>query len=287
MKRFDMAFPQSVEEVSELLAEHPDGRLIAGGTALTVLMKEGVYFPDLLVNLRALEDDLRYVREADSAIHVGALATLRDVERHAAVREKLPTVVSCLEEIAGVRVRNSATIGGHLAHADANLDLPPVLAGLDAEVVLARGGTTRTLPLEDFILGYYDTALEADELITELRVPTTEPRPRGVYLKHRYFSEVDWPCVGVAAFAVDNGGGLRDVRVLLNSVSDSPVLRVDGIGDVVQGELTDEAVDSIADLAMEQAQPVDGLRGSAAYKQRMVGVFTRRALDRLRAGGGA
>lgn len=282
MSRFEMAFPETVEDVTELLVEHPDSRVIAGGTALTVVMNEGLRPPELLVNLRPLEDDLRYVRDTGSAIEVGALTTLREMERDEAIAAAFPVVVSCLREVAGVRVRNAATIGGHLAHADERLDLPPVLAGLDAEVVLARDGDRRRLDVEDFLLGPYETALDPGELVTGLVIPKPPPGRRGVYLKHRYYSAVDWPCVGVAAFAT---AGVSDVSVLLNAVGDSPVLRVEGVDDVVDGELAEEAIAAVADLAMEQADPVDDLRGSAAYKERMVGVFTRRALERLRGGG--
>lgn len=284
MKPYDMAFPASVAEACDLLAEHPESRIIAGGTALTVLMKEGVYFPDLLINLRPLADELAYVREADDRVRIGALTTLRELERNTVVRENYPTVVECLGEIAGVRVRNSATIGGHLAHADANLDLPPVLAGLGAEVVVTDGRSDRRLPIDDFLLGYYETALEGGELVTAVELPAADPETRGVYLKHRYFSEVDWPCVGVAAFGTGGNGTVTAVEVLLNSVSDTPVLRVEGIDKVVDGALTDDAIEAVADLAVDQADPVDDIRGSAAYKERMVGVFTRRALERLQGG---
>lgn len=281
MRPFDLATPASVGEAADLLAENPGARVIAGGTALTVLIKEGVYFPDLLVNLRPLEDELRYIRADDDAIRLGALATLRDLERSAALAKALPTVVECVGEIAGVRVRNSATIGGHLAHADANLDLPPVLAGLEAEVVLTDGEMERSVSVESFLQGYYETAIEPGELVTEIRIPRPAPTTRGVYRKHRYYSSVDWPCVGVAAFAAGEPDDVRDVRVLLSAVSDTAVLRVEGVDAAVDGALTDDAIDAVATLAREQASPVDDIRGSAAYKERMAGVFTSRALEAL------
>lgn len=282
MRPFEMAFPESVEEAADLLAEDPECRPIAGGTALTVVMKEGVYFPDRLVNLRPLADELRYVRETDDAVRVGALATLSDLAGHEAVRESFPTVAACLEEVAGVRVRNSATVGGHLAHADPKLDLPPVLAGLDAEVVLTDGRDDRRLPIESFLVGSYETALEPGELVSALVIPKRDPPVRGVYLKHRYYSAVDWPCVGVAAFGEPAAEGLRAPRLLLSAVSETPALRVEGVADRLDPRLDDASIAAVADLAAEQARPIDDLRGSAEYKRRMVGVFTRRALERLR-----
>lgn len=273
-----MAFPESVAETCELLADNPDMRVIAGGTAVTIVMKEGVYHPDALINIRGLEDDLRFIRSSDDEVRIGALSTLRDIERHDLVTEHFPAVEQCLEEIAGVRVRNSATIGGHLGHADIHLDLPPVLAGYGAEVVLSDGTDERRVPLEDFMVGYYETAIEPGELITEVALPIPPSDTRGTYLKHRYFSEVDWPCVGVAAFAEGSDGALENVRVLLNSVSPQPIMRVEGVEDVVDPELTEAAIDAVAELAEDQARPTDDIRGSASYKERMAGVFTRRAL---------
>lgn len=282
MKSFDMAFPETVEGACELLASNPGSRVIAGGTALNVVIKEGVYAPELLVNIRGLAEEHAYVREEDDAIHIGALATLRDIERSDVISEYVPVVTECLQEIAGVRVRNSATIGGHLAHADVHLDLPPVLAGYGARVVVSDGDDERELPLEEFMVGYYETELDDAELVTEVIVPKPESGTRGTYVKHRYFSEVDWPCVGVAAFAVAAGDGVQDVRVLLNSVSHRPIFRIDGVEEAISGSLSDENIEAVAEMTAEQVNPSDDLRGSAAYKERVAGVFTKRALRELR-----
>lgn len=281
MKPFEMAFPESVEEACELLAQHDDCEPIAGGTALTTVMKEGVYHPDILVNLRGLEDTLGTIEDEGDSIRIGALATLREIETDETIQEHFPTVSDCLSKIAGVRVRNSATLGGHLAHADIHLDLPPVLEGYNAAVVVTDGSETRELSVAEFMQGYYETDLDDGELITEIRVPKPGPDTVGTYLKHRYYSEVDWPCVGVAVFAVHRGDRFEDVRVLLNSVSQAPVLEVDDIETVTGGELTDDEIEAVAELAAEQSQPIDDIRGSAAYKERMTSVFTERALKEI------
>ena len=282
MKPFDMEFPETVSEASTLLAENDGARLIAGGTAMNVVMKEGVYHPDLLINIRGLADDLSYVEETDDEVRIGALTTLREVESDPIVREHVPTVAECLEKIAGVRVRNTATLGGHLAHADIHLDLPPVLGGYDAEIVVSDGDDTRRMHVEEFLQGYYETDLADEELITEIVMPKPGSDVEGTYLKHRYYSEVDWPCVGVAAFVTTDGDGeVESARVLLNSVSTSPILRVEGVDDAIDGTLSDDAIEAVADLARDQSQPSDDLRGSAEYKERMAGVFTRRALEAL------
>lgn len=276
-----MAFPRSVEQACDLLAENPEARVIAGGTALTVVMKQGVYQPETLINIRGLDEDLEYVQEGDEEIRIGALVTLREMERRDPIRQHFPTIVACLQEVAGVRVRNTATIGGHLGHADIHLDLPPVLAGYGAEVGVSDGDTVRRIPIEEFMVGYYETSLEAGELITEIALPIPPTDTRGTYLKHRYFSEVDWPCVGVAAFAEGENGVDENVRVLLNAVSPRPIMRLDGVDDLVNGRLTEDSIAAVAELARDQAQPTADIRGSATYKKRMAGVFTRRALAEI------
>lgn len=282
MKSFDMAFPDTVGDACRLLRENPDSQLIAGGTAITVVMKEGVYAPDLLVNIRGLEDEHAYVEADEDVVRIGALTSLREIENSDVVAEHLPVVAECLQEIAGVRVRNSATIGGHLAHGDIHQDLPPVLGGYDAEVRVTDGDSDREIPVEEFMQGYYETDLGDAELVTELVVPKPDPDTRGTYLKHRYFSEVDWPCVGVAGFCVENGEGITEPRVLLNSVGRSPIYRVDGVEETLDGSLTDDGIDEVAAKVREQVEPSDDLRGSAEYKERMAGVFTKRALRELR-----
>lgn len=282
MKSFDMAFPETVGDACELLREHPESRVIAGGTALNVVMKEGVYAPDVLVNIRDLADEHAYVDVDGDAVRIGALTTLREIENSALVAQHLPVVTECLQEIAGVRVRESATIGGHLAHGDIHQDLPPVLGGYDATVVVTDGEDHRQVPVGEFMQGYYETDLDDDELVTELVVPKPAPATRGTYLKHRYFSEVDWPCVGVAAFCVGNGAGVESPRVLLNSVGRSPIFRADGVAEVLDGSLDEDAIEEVAEMVREQVTPSDDLRGSAVYKERMAGVFTERALRELR-----
>lgn len=282
MKPFTMAFPETITEACETLATTENAQLIAGGTAITVVMKEGVFAPDELINIRGLEPDLRYIDNDASGVEIGALATLRDIETNDHIQTHFPTISDCIREIAGVRVRNSATIGGHLAHADIHLDLPPVLAGYDATVTLTNGDETRTLPITEFMQGYYETALDADELITSLTLPIPDHTVTSTYLKHRYFSAVDWPCVGVAAFASIPDDRITTLRVLLNSVSPTPILDVPGINDLHDGQLTPDSIDAIAARAKAHAQPSSDLRGTAAYKERMVEVFTRRALNALK-----
>lgn len=275
MEPFELFLPETFDEAVDLLSSNPGAKPIAGGTALTTLMKERVIQPDALVNLRGLRADHRYVRSAGDEIRIGALTTLRDIETSDVVRETLPVVAETAGKIASIRIRNVATIGGNLAHADPDLDLPPVLAGIDAEVVVHGTAGERAMDIKEFVQGYYQTDLEPHELVKELRLPV-DPDRRGVYLKYRSLSAADWPCVGVAAFTDPAWDGVP--AVYLNSVADTPVFGLDGLTEVFADGVTEAAITAAGELATEQCDPVGDARGSAWYKRRMAGEFTERAL---------
>lgn len=277
MEPLEMYFPETFEEACTLLAGE-DLKPISGGTAMMTMLKEGVIQQGSLLNLRTLQADHQYIERRDEGIHIGALATLRSIETHPTVEESVPLVAECLAEVASIRVRNAATIGGNLAHADPDLDLPPVLAGLNTELVVQGSSGERTVPFTAFIEGFYQTDLADDELITEVRIPIV-PGRTGAYVKHRSLSEADWPCVGVAAF-FDDGSPVP--TVFINAVSDTPIFRVDGLDEVFADGISDDAIERAGELAESQCDPIGDARGSAWYKQRMANVITKRAIRKAR-----
>lgn len=274
MQTFEMLFPDSFEEAGNLILEH-NAKPIAGGTALTTLMKENVFQPETLVNLRNLDEDHDYIERDGDRLRIGALTTLREIETSTLVADNATVVTECLSQVASIRIRNVATIGGNLAHSDPDLDLPPVLAGLDAGIVVGGASGERTVDIKDFILGYYDTDLGRGELVKGLEIPIS-PDLEGVYLKHRSLSEADWPCVGVAAF---HDGDIPQIYV--NAVSDTPIFQPDGLAEVFNDGVTAEAITAAGDLVHEQCDPIGDARGSAWYKRRMAKEFAERALHEV------
>lgn len=272
MEQFEMEFPDSFDQAVAMLSEG-NKKPISGGTALTTLMKERVYQPETLVNLRQLSEEHRYIERADNEIRIGALTPLREIEQSDLVREAVPVVAETASKIASIRVRNVATIGGNLAHSDPDLDLPPVLAGLGARIVVHGPDGERTQEITDFIQGYYQTDLAPNELVKAVHIPI-DSSVDGVYLKHRALSEADWPCVGVAAFQRDDGVP----AVYMNAVADTPIFSIDGLDDVFADGITEEAIEAAGDLAHEQCDPIGDARGSAWYKREMAKEFTERSL---------
>lgn len=272
MEQFEMEFPTSLDQAVEMLSEG-NKKPISGGTALMTLMKERVLQPETLVNLRGLADEHRYVERTDDEIRIGALTPLRAVEQSDVIAESVPVVAETASKIASIRVRNVATIGGNLAHSDPDLDLPPVLAGLNADIVIHGTDGERTVPIREFIQGYYQTDLAPNELVKAVHVPI-DPEVQGVYLKHRALSEADWPCVGVAAFQ----RGEDVPSVYMNSVADTPIFSLDGLEEVFEDGITEASIEAAGDLAHDQCDPIGDARGSAWYKREMAKEFTQRSL---------
>lgn len=217
---FELHEPRSLGEALGLLAEAgEDARPIAGGTALSLLMGYGFLRPEVLVSLRHLRDELGGVgSDVTGGLRIGAATTLRELERSTVVADDLPTVASATRHLANVRVRNVATIGGHLAHGDPHMDLPPVFMALDARVRLASARGFRWLPVSELYLGYYETAVADDELITDVLVPAERRDVAAAYRRFTARSVDDWPLLGVAASGWPSGGALTGVRLAVSGV---------------------------------------------------------------------
>src|SRR5512134_1087921 len=242
MTPFELLEPRTLREAAGLLASaEPSVRPIAGGTAVMLMMKMGVLRPSRLVSLRAVEKRYSGIEAgADGGLTIGALATLASLERSPAVKSRAPVIIRALKTLANVRVRNVATVGGHLAHADPHMDLPPVLIAIGASIVVVGPGGERTLPLEKLYAGYLETTLGHSELIAEVRVPAQGPR-RAAYLKCTTRSADDWPALGVAVVLDADGGAVRDSRIVIGAATDTPA-RLVNAEKVLRGARVDDAV---------------------------------------------
>jgi aerobic carbon-monoxide dehydrogenase medium subunit len=287
MTPFELAEPGSLSEALGLL--DPDDasvRPIAGGTALMLMMKAGVFRPARLVSLRALRELSAIEQLPDGGLKIGAMTPLAVVERSTAVAAHAAVIVRTLRTLSNVRVRNVATLGGHLAHADPHMDLPPVLIALDAHVVVASRNGERTIPVADLFAGYFATVLARNELITALIVPTQGAR-RSAYLKCTTRAVHDWPALGVAVSVERADGKLRNARIVVSAATERP-LRLPGAERALEGGRVEEALlRQAGDVAAGEAETISDGQGSAAYKRQLVRVYVRRALAAALADGAA
>ena len=264
--------PTSLEEALERKAEHgEEATVVAGGTFLAILINQRLLAPSLLLGLRDVAG-LSYV-EANGDLRLGAMTTHRAVELAPAVGSGWPALARAVSLVASPRVRNQATVGGVLADADYASDPPAMLAALGGRVVARRRGGEREIPVEELITGYYETSLAPEELIVEARVPAGA---RAVYRKFRSRSHEDRPCVSVAA-AVRDGA----LRVVVGAVAARPQYFPEICALADGGEVDGELAAEIGQRYAEEIDPLSDVRGSAAYRRRVIAVEIRRALEEL------
>lgn len=276
---FEMVEPASLQEAVSLLdPQEPTIRPVAGGTALMLMMKSGVFQPTRLVCLHGIEPEhSRITLAADGALRIGAMATLRQVEKDANVAARLPVLKRAMRSLSNVRVRNVARVGGALAHGDPHMDLPPVLAALGARVAIAGPKQSRAMPLEELYAGYYETVLEKNELITAVTVPALDGR-KAAYMKVTSRTADDWPSLGVAvSFALKNGA-IRDPVVVVSAAT-VKVTRMKNAEAVLQNAAPDDpTLRRAGDAAAEEAEILSDAHGSAPYKRELLRVYLRRAV---------
>jgi carbon-monoxide dehydrogenase medium subunit len=287
MTPFELAEPATLKEAIALLdPDDPTVRPIAGGTALMLMMKVGVFRPGKLVSLRNVKDLTSIDATPDGGLRIGAMTPLAAIERSAAVRAHAPVITRTMRTLSNIRVRNVATIGGSLAHADPHMDLPPVLIALGAQVVAAGPAGERTIPVEKLFAGYYETVLARNELITSVVIPAQGDR-RAAYLKCTTRAVHDWPALGVAVAVERDGATVRDARVVVSAATETPT-RLAGVEQVLRGGAAGDALwRQAGEAAAAEAETISDGQGSAAYKRQLVRVYVARALAAaLQANGG-
>jgi carbon-monoxide dehydrogenase medium subunit len=258
--------PESLDEALALKAERGDeATVVAGGTFLAILMNQRLLSPTCLLALREVAGLERI--EVGEELTLGAMTTHRAVERSTEVGRGWPALARAFSLVASPRVRNQATVGGVLADADYASDPPSMLVALGAIAVARSVRGERRIPVEELIRGYYETSLGPDELLVEVRVPRVD---RSVYRKFRSRSHEDRPCVSVAAA---RAGG--ELRVVVGAVAGRPQHFPELCA------LEDPA--AVANAYAEAIDPISDVRGSAAYRRRVIAVEVRRALEELAA----
>lgn len=276
---FTLHRPATLAEASRLIDEHGDSAaFVWGGTELLLLLKLGFGSFDHLVDLKGIDGLAGIAVDGDTLV-VGGGTTHGEIERSALVTGRLPALAAMARQVANVRVRSAGTIGGNLCFADPHSDPATFLCALGAEVECRRGeGAPRRLPVGDFVLGPYTTALVPGEVLTAVRIPLTA----GLAVVHDKLAIHERPAVTVTCAARVDGGAVADVRVSVGSVGPRPVRAVEAEALLHGRPVADAAavLDGAGRLAAEASGAVEDANGSAEYKRQLVSVLVRRALAR-------
>jgi carbon-monoxide dehydrogenase medium subunit len=287
MTPFELLEPNSLKEALGLLdPDDPSVRPVGGGTALMLMMKAGVFRPTRLISLRKIGGLSGIKAGRDGGLTIGAMTPLAALEHSADVARVAPVITRAMRRLSNVRVRNVATVGGAIAHGDPHMDLPPVLIALGASVTLISPTGERTIKVEDVLTGYYETALEKNELISELTIPAQGAR-RAAYIKFTAGSAEDWPALGVAVSLDTDGDTVRSATVVASAAT-ARAIRLTGAESALKGaRIDDKTLARAGDAGAQEAEVISDVRGSAPYKRELIRVHVGRAVRRALAANGA
>jgi len=279
MKNFEYLEPTTVAEACALLKQSGgEAKIFAGGAHLTILMKQGLYQPRALINIKKIAE-LKGIRCDDAGLSIGALVTHRELETSALVRDKLRVLCEAEREVANIRVRHMGTVGGNLASGEPLTDLSQIFIALEGRVKIAGPSGERIIPVEELFLDFYTTCLADDEIITEVMLPLL-PQKSGIeYLRFSSSSVVDKPAAGVAVrLTVEPGNQIVQLaRVVLGCVGATPVRARKAEETLTGKQLSLESAVEAGKTASQECDPTTDLRGSADYKRAIVGTLVKRA----------
>ncbi len=272
-------FPKNVSEALSFLEKHNGTvKVIAGGTDLVPQMKRRALTPKYLVSLARIAD-LNFIYDTRNGLTIGATTTLTEIKESPVINKNYPVISDSVSVMASSQIRNIATLTGNLCNALPSADSAPPLMVLQAKLKIAGPEKERTILVEDLFTGPRKTVLGPYELVTEIVIPP--PAGYGVYLKHMLRAEGDLAMVGVAVYlTLDPKKEIcLDARIALGAVAPTPIRAIKA-EDALKGKpIGNELIEKVAKLASEEAKPIDDIRSSAAYREEMVRVLTKRAIE--------
>ncbi|MCZ6677730.1 MAG: xanthine dehydrogenase family protein subunit M [Candidatus Poribacteria bacterium] len=277
---FEYFAPTSLNEALDLLKTHgDDAKVLAGGHSLIPTMKLRLAEPAVIIDITRI-GDLRGVSEPDGKLVIGALTTHYELESSALVQQKVPILSQTAAAIGDVQVRNKGTIGGSLVHADPAADWPATILALDADLKVAGPDGERVIKATDFFQELYTTALEPEEILTEIHVSIPAANTKGVYLK-QYQAASGFALTGVAVLLTRSGDTCQKVAVGVNGVADV-AYRATGVESELAGKtLSAENIAAAAEKAADGVDAMEDIHASPAYRANLAKVYAQRAIAQL------
>jgi len=284
---FDYHAPKTLDEAIALLVRLGDtAKILAGGQSLIPAMRFRLAAPEVLVDIGRI-GDLAYVEERGDHLAIGAMTREHALEASAAVAASYPLLLDTAKVIADPLVRNKATVGGNLAHADPANDHPATMLAYGAQIIARGPGGTRTIAIDDLFVGLFETSLEAGEILTEIRIPKPAAASGGAYLKIER-KVGDYAVAAVAVQLELAGAAIKHIRIGLTNVSPIPQRAKAAEAALTGKQPTDDVLEAAGRAAAAECNPSADLRGQVDYKRDLVRVLTKRAVRRAiqRAQGG-
>jgi len=276
---FDYLVAKSVAEAVGLLEQHGDeAKILAGGQSLIPLLRFRMAAPSVLIDINRI-DGLEYIQETDGVLHIGALTREVALDSSPLIRKRYPILLDTASVVADPVVRNWATVGGNIAHADPANDHPATMLALGAKVVAVGSTVQRIIPIDEFFTdSSFETSLRPNEILTEIRIPAPTERSGGAYFKLER-KVGDYAIAGVAAYVtLDSNGQVNYAGIGLTNVGPTPLKARDAEQSLLGKALDDASIHEAAELAAAAAQPTSDTRGPAEYKRAMIRTLTVRAL---------
>jgi len=284
---FDYVAPTTLSEAISLLSQNGDAKILAGGQSLIPMMRFRLAAPAVLIDINRLAN-LEYIREEGGWLKIGALTREAMIDGSSLIRGRYPLLADTARVVADPLVRNMSTIGGNLAHADPANDHPATMLAYGAQVVATGPQGERVIPISDFFLGPFESALSPGEILTEIQIPVPESNSGGAYIKlERKVGDYATAAVAVQ-IRLDENGNCASAGMGLTNVGLTPI-KATAAEEALKGQaLNDSAIREAARLAAEAAEPESDHRGSAEYKRHLVKTLSVRALRKAagRANGG-
>ena len=272
--------PGNVQEALTMLAQYQEnGKIICGGQSLLIVMRQGLVVTEYLIDIKGLKELDYLTYDPQAGLMIGAATTHRAIEKSALIKQKYPVLAGMEERLASIQVRNWGTIGGNLAHADAAGDPAPVLIALKAAVTVGSSAGKRTMQLEEFFTGLFETALAPDEMLLEVLVPPPPVKTAAAYRKFNLL-ESDQGIVAVAASVSVNGNGTcKDARIVLGNAAPVPLRAQKAEQVLIGNKLDDGLLEKAGETAGVEAEPVADIHASEDYRRHLIAVLTRRMVQ--------
>lgn len=280
MKDFDYLEPESIAEASEMMLAHPDGSVMAGGTALMLALRQRMVTPSHIISLRRIRDLRGITYTPAEGLHIGALALHAEVARSPLVRQHAPMLADMASRLANPQVRNQGTIGGNLCYGDPATDPPSCLLALNADVVLRSAHGTRILKVDQFATDYFVTALEPGEIVSEIRIaPSTFDT--GYHARFLRTAAEHRPLVNFAISLRKQGDVCADVRMVIGASTRMPT-RLRKAEDLMKGKtVTARLAAEVAELGVSEIEPISDIRGDGIFRREMARTVCRRTIEDL------